>query len=55
MKSLLAMFGGGSGVAGKKAPQDEFITQKTIVEEGNVAPGKAFRKSKAEKAAAAAN
>jgi len=42
MASLLSMFGGGGGGVKKK----EIVNLKrTVVEEGNVAPGQAFRKS----------
>ena len=41
MKDLLAMFNGGGA---KKDTGPKFVTKKTVVEEGNVAPGKAFKR-----------
>ena len=42
MKDLLAMFnGGGGGVA--RASKIPFTTKVTVIEEGNVGPGKAYK------------
>ena len=42
MKDLLSMFGGGGGNA-KKDSQPAFKTKRTVIEEGNVAPGSSFK------------
>ena len=42
MAQLLSLFGGDK----KNDSQPEFITKKTVVEEGNVAPGQRFRPQK---------
>ena len=42
MNSLLAMFGGGGGGVRRRSFAN---LKKTVVEEGNVAPGQAFKKS----------
>ena len=45
MASLLALFNTSSDERAKRSAEPGFLTKKTIVEEGNVAPGRAFRPS----------
>ena len=45
MASLMALFNTSDEERKRREAEPKFLTQKTVVEEGNVAPGKAFRPS----------